>query len=434
MARNNFSWGRYPNIEQSKECIESRFSNIPLNADTILPYGNGRSYGDSCLNEGGLIIGTDNLNRFISFDAETGVLRCEGGVQLWEILDLIEPQGWFLAVTPGTKYVSVGGAIANDVHGKNHHVTGSFGNHVRCFELLRSDGERLLCSPTENIEYFRATISGLGLTGLITWAEIQLRRVPNSAVSVESIKYKNLAEFFSLSAESEKDYEYTVAWIDCLATGDSIGRGLFSRGNHAPPLAKASTSGSGFLTVPFNPPVSLINKLSLRIFNSLYYNMQMRRSKHSLSHYNPFFYPLDSIKEWNRIYGPKGFLQYQCVIPMDTSEDATKEILRQIAASGAGSPLIVLKVFGDIESPGYISFPRPGATLALDFPYHDQSTLALLTRLDQVVDESGGAIYPAKDARMSAAGFKQYFPQWEKLQALKDPKISSSFWRRVTED
>ncbi len=438
MSRKFFSWGRYPNIKQSKMIVSDRFAELPLNAETelpygVLPYGNGRSYGDSCLNEGGVIVGTEHLNRFISFDAASGILRCEGGVLLSEILDLVVPQGWFIAVTPGTKFVSVGGAIANDVHGKNHHRAGTFGCHVRCFELLRSTGERLICSPEQNTEYFRTTISGLGLTGLITWAEIQLRRVSNSAISLENIKYKNIDEFFQLSAESEADYEYTVAWVDCLATGNSLGRGHFTRGNHAPSQAGSPRHSSHKLNMFLDSPISLINKTSLRAFNTVYYHKQLQHSKHSISHYDPFFYPLDSIHNWNRIYGPKGFLQYQCVVPMDESRDAVAEMLKRIALSGAGSFLMVLKVFGDVESPGYTSFPRPGTTLALDFPYLGPSTLELFNELDQIVDLANGAIYPAKDAHMSAAGFKKYYPNWRKLAELKDPNISSSFWRRVSE-
>ncbi len=432
MSQQYFSWGRYPNVKQTKSVVVDRYTDMPTCEDSVLPYGNGRSYGDSCLNEGGVLVGTEYLNHFIAFDVETGILRCESGVLLSDILALIVPQGWFLPVTPGTKFVSVGGAIANDVHGKNHHCAGTFGCHVRCFELLRSDGQRLLCSPEENVEYFKATIAGLGLTGMITWAELQMRRVPNAAVNVENIKYGNISEFFQLSADSDKDYEYTVAWVDCLATGRNLGRGHFMRGNHAPSQAGCPSHSERKFNVFLDPPISLINKTSLRAFNTVYYHRQLVRSKHSIAHHDSFFYPLDSIHNWNRIYGPKGFLQYQCVIPLNASPDAIAEMLRSIARMGTGSFLLVLKVFGDVESPGYLSFPRSGATLALDFPYQGELTRRLFSQLDDIVDQANGAIYPAKDAHMSAVGFKQYYPNWTKLAELKDPNVSSSFWRRVT--
>lgn len=427
------SWGRYPRaVAQRLLPLRDRDAALPAFDGSALPYGNGRSYGDSCLNDGGTLLCTRGLDRFIAFDAQTGLLRCEAGVLLAEILDLVVAQGWFLPVTPGTRFVTVGGAIANDVHGKNHHVAGCFSDHVAGFELLRSDGSRRWCSADENADWFAASVGGLGLTGLITWAELRLRRIRGPWLSGETHRFTSLAEFFDLSAASARDYEYTVAWIDCAARGRAAGRGHFIRANHAP-------AGSGprpsrrRLSVPFTPPFSLINGLSLRAFNALYYHRQQRRVSHALSHYEPYFYPLDAIGQWNRVYGPRGFLQYQCVVPPDRAEAALSELLARIAASGSGSFLSVLKVFGERRSAGILSFPRPGATLALDFPHHGPATLALLEALDDVVAAAGGAVYAAKDARLSGARFRAYYPAWTSLQPYLDPKFSSGFWRRVTE-
>lgn len=399
---------------------------------TVLPYGNGRSYGDSCLNTGGVLIDCRGLDRFISFDGDTGVLRCEAGVLLADILDVAVPRGWFLPVSPGTRFATVGGAIANDVHGKNHHRAGTFGCHVRCFELLRSDGKRLFCSPDENREYFQATIGGLGLTGVVTWAEIQLKPVANPYIDQESIRFNDLAEFFRLSEESDGEFEYTLAWIDCLAMGASLGRGLFVRGNHAPAVTgEAPKAPRERLSVPFAPPLSLVNGLSLRAFNALYYRKQRGDRVSSQVHYRPFFYPLDAIANWNRLYGPKGFYQYQCVLPLARGEAGMGEILQGIAAAGLGSFLAVLKVFGGHPSPGLMSFPRAGVTFALDFPNNGAKVRSLLDQLDAITGEHGGAVYPAKDARMSPELFRQAYPALDEFAEYVDPAFSSSFWRRI---
>lgn len=432
MTKPYVSWGRYPYKEQRGIDLQWRTDVLPQEP-SVLPQGNARSYGDSCMNQGGVVASTRFLRRFMQFDPATGLLQCESGVQLADILNLVEPQGWFLAATPGTKFATVGGCIANDVHGKNHHLEGTFGRHVTRFELVRTDGTRMICSPTENAGYFNATIGGLGLTGLIVWAELQLKRVPNSAINLETIKYKDLATFFELSAESEHTHEYTAAWIDCLASQEKLGRGHFLRGNHAKVTQPRVAAGKLKLSMPIDPPLSLVNSLSLRAFNTLYYNRQMQERSYATVHYDPFFYPLDFVQDWNRMYGPKGFLQYQCVVPNETSYEATREMLQRIAAANSGSFLVVLKVFGDVPSPGLLSFPRPGATLALDFPYQGNKTLHLFDQLDDVVVQAGGAIYPAKDAHMKADHFKLFYPNLDTFTQYKDPGISSSFWRRVME-
>lgn len=433
MAASGQSWGRYPRVLQEVVALTDRRSTLPEFAGNALPYGNGRSYGDSCLNDGGTLLHARGLDRYIAFDAATGVLQCEAGVTLAEILDLVVPRGWFLPVTPGTRYVTVGGAIANDVHGKNHHRAGTFGHHVLRLELLRSDGSRTELSPGDPSGLFEATVGGLGLTGVITWVEIRLRRVPGPWMESESIRFDHLDEFFALSSESASTHEYTVAWVDCLASGRSLGRGHFLRADHAPGDPGAATPGSSRLSIPMVPPFSLVNRLSLRPFNWLYYHRQRARRKRACLHYVPYFYPLDGIAHWNRMYGPGGFLQHQCVLPPAMARDGVSEMLKAIAESGTGSFLAVLKEFGDRPSLGMLSFPRPGTTLALDFPNAGEDTFKLLDRLDAIVGAAGGAIYPAKDAHMSGRLFREAFPKWQAFSGFIDPRFSSGFWRRVME-
>lgn len=395
-----------------------------------LAFGRGRSYGDVCLNAGGTLLQMAGLDRFIAFDNANGVLRCEAGVTLGEILALVVPQNLFLSVTPGTREATVGGAIANDVHGKNHHAKGTFGHHVLRFELVRSTGERLVCSVQDNCELFAATIGGLGLTGLITWAEIQLDPIANPYMEVETTRFADLDTFWNLNAQAQMNWPYTVAWIDCVAQGSIQGRGVLITGRHAAPQSKLPNWKERHRTVPLDPPLSLVNGLSLRVFNTLYWHMA--RSGRSLSHYVPYFYPLDALRHWNRIYGRAGFYQYQCVLPPENMRESIAALLQRIARSGQGSFLAVLKTFGTIASLGMMSFPRPGATLALDFANKGQATLRLFEELDSVVKDAGGAVYPAKDARMSPTMFRASFPLWERFANYIDPAFSSDFWRRVT--
>lgn len=430
------SWGKYPKSEPAGvEQIYWRCRPLALDRfeRPVLPYGLGRSYGDCCLNDDGILIDVSGLDRFIAFDRHRGILRCEAGVTLEEVLELIVPHGWFLPVTPGTKHVTIGGAIANDVHGKNHHNAGTFGRHVSAFELERSNGERLICSPTRNTELFEATIGGLGLTGLILWAEFSLKRITTPMIDMERIRFGALDEFFDLSARSDQKYEYTVAWIDCLAQGHTLGRGVFMRGNHAEGSDALETDGNTMLSVPFDFPSFALNPMTMRAFNTVYYHSQLRRSVRRRVHYEPFFYPLDAVRDWNRIYGKRGFFQYQCVVPKDGDGAAIREIIARIARYGAASFLAVLKEFGDVPSPGMLSFPRSGVTLALDFPNNGVQTLSLFDELDELVLEAGGAVYPAKDARMSAESFQAFFPEWQAFSEYVDPNFSSSFWRRVSD-
>ena len=426
------SWGRWPrNQQQHLLPLRSRFDALPESAP-MLPYGNGRSYGDVCLNAGGSLLVTRGLDRFIAFDAAGGIIECEAGVLLSDIIDLVLPAGWFPVVTPGTAFVTVGGAIANDVHGKNHHRAGSFGHCVLSLELLRSSGEVIRCSAEESREWFQATIGGLGLTGLILTARLKLRRVAGPWIVGDSQRFSNLSEFLALAMGSDSGYEYTVAWIDC-SRRHRPGRGIFMRGNHAERSGgNADIVRRHPLRFPITPPVSPINGLTVALFNAYYYHRSAAQSPEACWHYGSYLYPLDRILEWNRVYGPRGFFQYQCVLPLAEAPAALAEILGQVARSGQGSLLSVLKQFGDIKSLGMLSFARPGVTFALDFPNRGASTLALLDSLDSITRSAHGAVYPAKDARMSPAAFRDYFPAWEQFQRYVDPKFSSSFWRRVT--
>jgi FAD/FMN-containing dehydrogenase len=426
------SWGRWPRHEQRLITLTNRFDALP-DSEPMLPFGNGRSYGDVCLNDGGTLLLARGLDRFIRFDPVAGVLECEAGILLSDIIKLTLPHGWFPPVTPGTALVTVGGAIANDVHGKNHHRVGSFGHHVVEFELQRSDGLTLRCSPDCNREWFCATIGGLGLTGLIRTARLQLRRVPGVWIGGDSQRFANLDAFFELVERSDAEYEYTVAWLDCATVRSKLGRGVFMRGNHVQHDAAAPQSRLP-RALHFTPPVSPINALSVRLFNELYFRRPAAQAPVARWDYQSFLFPLDSLLDWNRIYGSRGFFQYQCVLPGAAVDEAgaLQEMLRRIAGSGLASFLAVLKKFGDIPSLGLLSFPRPGVTLALDFPNRGEETLRLLEDLDSITRAAGGAVYPAKDARMSALSFQQYFPHWQQLRPFVDPKFSSSFWRRVT--
>ncbi len=429
------SWGRYPSSRSVLNSIYWSCDRLPdvAGGTKILPYGLGRSYGDCCLNDGGTLVGTTAMNHILAFDLNTGLICCEAGTSLDDILKVVVPHGWFLPTTPGTRYITVGGAVANDVHGKNHHLAGTFGRHVRRFELLRSDGRRLVCSPRENPEWFAATIGGIGLSGLITWVEFSLKKIASAMIEMETIKFKNLDDFFQISAESDQGFEHTVAWVDCLARGKALGRGIFMRGNHAPasagPLAAHQPPR---LNVPLDFPGLALNTLSVKVFNELYYGRIRQRLSRSTLHYGPFFYPLDSINHWNRIYGRRGFFQYQFVVPFSSDAAPIREIFGRIARSGQGSFLAVLKTLGNLKSPGLMSFPKPGITLALDFPNRGARTRELFDQLDPVVLAAGGRFYPAKDAHMSAESYCKSYPLWRTFSEFIDPAFSSSFWRRVT--
>jgi len=423
------SWGRLSNEPHSVVPLLDRTRlQLPLRGpdDRGLAHGNGRSYGDACLNAGRTLWRTRGLDRFIAFDATNGILECEAGVLLKDIIEVVLPHGWFLPVTPGTQFVTLGGAIASDVHGKNHHAGGTFGDHVESLLLHRTDGTSITCGPVAQREWFQATVAGLGLTGVIVQARLKLKKVPGPWLHSEALPFHSLDEFFSLSAQSERSWEYSVAWIDCVG---ARGRGVFFRGNHG--QHHEATPRTRSRAMPFTPPVSLVNRWSLRAFNAIYFRAHELAKGHKAVHYASFFYPLDHVLNWNRIYGRKGFYQYQCVVPRLVEQAATHELLAAIADSGMGSFLAVLKTFGERVGAGLLSFPMAGTTLALDFANQDERTARLFDRLNSIVLAAGGRIYPAKDACMTRELFERGYPRLAEFMPFRDPRISSGMSRRL---
>jgi FAD/FMN-containing dehydrogenase len=430
-------WGLFPSFPQTphpchwRSDLPGLLTQLGKNHSGVLPFGNGRSYGDSCLATSDQVVHTRSLDRFMSTDWENGIVIAESGMILEELLAVAIPRGWFLPVTPGTKFVTLGGALANDIHGKNHHRRGTFGQHVSKFSLIRSDRPSVICSKEENANLFAATIGGLGLTGIIEWLELKLIPIQSSFIDAIHIRFDSLNEFFALSSELDDKHEYTVAWIDCLARGCSAGRGVYIAGDHST-TGGLTIDNTRKIRIPFTSPISVINSLTLRIFNSMYYRIHKTGRNKCLTKYEPFFYPLDRILHWNRIYGPRGFQQYQCVIPDHSAKSAIRELLDLIAAAESGSFLAILKRCGNVSSPGLLSFPLPGVSLALDFPQKEKLNNMLFPRLDAVVRQAGGRLYPAKDAHMTAEDFRHFYPAWKQIEALRDPALCSRFWKRVT--
>jgi FAD/FMN-containing dehydrogenase len=436
LPRNDFlSWGRVARTQQRvafprfRKDLNELVNRPP--GESVLAVGLRRSYGDSVLNSEGGLIATVGLDRFIALDPDARVLRAEAGVTLGEIMRLIVPRGLFVPVTPGTRFVTLGGAVANDVHGKNHHQAGTFGRHVGRLGLLRSDGSRVEIGPKSRRDLFEATVGGLGLTGLIEWVEINLQPIPSSQLQVEIVPYEGLTEFWQLADDSIATHEHTVAWIDCHAMGPRSGRGIFSRANWSPQGGLRAHVDRQVISLPVDAPESLLNSQTVGLFNRLYYAVQKRKAGISQQHYASFFHPLDSIGNWNRLYGPRGLWQYQCVVPFATMKDAIAALLAEIARSGQGSFLAVLKTCGDIRSPGLLSFPLAGATLALDFSNRSDSTQALFARLDAIVLEAKGRLYAAKDGRIPKQMWRDGYPNLDRFTMYLDPAFKSDFWRRV---
>lgn len=426
------SWGNYPPAPDQQEAALTWRTDVLPTARPLLPRGLGRSYGDVCLNEHGTLLQTKELKHLISFDQTTGVLRAEAGVSFGNILAFSVPRGWFLPVSPGTKFVTLGGAIANDIHGKNHHGMGTIGRHIRRFELVRSTGERLLCEPQQNTELFAATIGGLGLTGLITWAEVQLIPIKNGWIDEEAVPFTSLEEFFAINDQSDKTFAYTVAWLDTTSKKYADGRGIFLRGNHTEDASLPPTPlKKSLLRIPFFAPTLLLNPLSMSAFNVGYYGLQSLKKGLHRTTYEPFFYPLDAVGDWNKLYGKRGFLQYQFVVPREAAKPVLRELLTCARKTGTVSFLSVLKTFGELTSPGVLSFPRPGITLAMDVRQTGARTLETLNRFDEIILAHAGRLYPAKDARMSAETFRTCYPELERFLPSIDPAFSSQFWRRV---
>ena len=426
------SWGRHPTLQFDLRPLHwtTDFPPKEPHISEMLPVGAGRSYGDVCLLDGGTLLPTRGLDRLLHFDPETGILRCEAGVTLAEILDFAVPRGFFLPVTPGTKYVTVGGAIANDIHGKNHHVAGTFGHHVPQFELMRSDGNRILCSQTVNPDWYAATIGGMGLTGLISWAEIRLRPIVSRLIDYRGQKFVGIEEFFALAQSATA--EYTAAWIDCVSTGKNFARGIFMQGDHANEPGVLKKSAEPWLTFPVDLPAFALNRVTMSAFNTAYYHKQLGKVRATQVDYEPFFYPLDSVLHWNRMYGRNGLLQFQNVLPHASGLEGMVQILKAITRAGLASFLAVIKFFGDIPSRGMMSFPQPGVMLALDFPIRPEVSFDLVDRLGKITLEHGGRMYSAKDARMTAEQYQASYPQWKEFARYIDPRFSSAFWKRVS--
>jgi len=437
-------WGRFP-VETCRIFRPEKPASLPAilgsgAESSYIARGLGRSYGDASLNGGGGVIALERLNRMIAFDDATGVLECEAGVSLAEILDCFLPRGFFLPVTPGTKFVTLGGAIAHDVHGKNHHRVGALSNFVLDFRLRTARGEVLACSREENSEAFWATVGGAGLTGFIVSARLRLQRVETAHVLVDFLKVAHVEEAIDAMEESDHRYEFSVAWIDCLAKGKALGRSVLMRAN--PALASDMPKGSGDplspkrrteRPVPFDFPAGLLNPITVGAFNALFYGWH-RTISGRLADIDSFFYPLDSIRDWNRMYGRRGFVQYQLAFPKETSRAGLGEVLQRVSASGRGSFLGVLKRFGNATA-GLLSFPFPGFTLALDLPVND-GLVPFLAGLDAVVLSHGGRLYLAKDAVMTRDSFAAMYPrldEFREIRARLDPRnlLSSSLGRRV---
>lgn len=419
------AWGNYPKIESEVihlRSVQQAQKEIETN-DSIISMGMARSYGDSALSQN--IIITRRFNYILDFDGEQGIVTCESGVTLKDLLNTFVPKGWFLPVTPGTKYITVGGAIASDVHGKNHHREGTFCDHLLLLELLLPSGDIIICSPTINSKIFRATCGGNGLTGIILRATFQMKRIETAYIRQRTIKAKNLGQMVEL-LEMNENYTYTVAWIDCMAKRNSLGRGVLFLGEHAEKvdLASEKLNGNPYiikdhkkLNVPIFFPNFVLNKMSIESFNSLYYFKFPKDVHDCIVDYDTFFYPLDSIYNWNRIYGKRGFTQYQLVIPKSSGIKGVQRIIKRVSDKKMGSFLAVLKIFGKANG-NLLSFPREGYTLTLDFPIN-RSLFSFLNDLDDVVLEYGGRLYLTKDVRMSARMFRMGYPNWKKFVAIR---------------
>ncbi len=433
------NWGNYPKIAARLHAFEAveEAQTLVRQVETAIPRGNGRCYGDSAL--AGDIISTLRHNKFLAFDDQAGLLSCQAGVTLAEVLAVIVPRGWFLPVTPGTKFITVGGAIASDVHGKNQHKDGTFSDHVTHLDLLLSDGRVAGCSPHENPELFWSTCGGMGVSGLILNATFRLRRIETAYIREETIRAANLDELMDLFETSET-WTHSVAWIDCLARGRAMGRGILMRGEHAGykdletetqrrhPLAIRSKLK---LNVPFNFPNLALNRLTMTAFNLAYYHHHPAKPVKHLVDYDTFFYPLDTIANWNRIYGKRGFTQYQFILPRTAGRTGLATLLGAIADSGAGSFLAILKLYGPQR--GYIPFAMAGYSLALDFPIRPR-LFALLDELDKLVLAYGGRLYLTKDVRMSRDMFLAGYPQAEAfIQQIKQSNPQAKFRSRQSD-
>jgi decaprenylphospho-beta-D-ribofuranose 2-oxidase len=421
MKKQIANWGNYPAMESDEKsfAFDEQLQAVIKSESNFIPRGNGRCYGDASLAD--VTVSTLKYDKILSFNTVNGILECQSGITLDQVLEVIVPKGWFLPVTPGTKFITIGGAIASDVHGKNHHVDGCFSHHVLEMDILTGTGETITCSPTQHTDLFEATCGGMGLTGVITRVKFDLKKIETSYIRQKQVKATNLDEILQLF-EEYKHYTYSVAWIDCLKKGKGFGRSILILGEHATldeldeerkkePLKLPKKKQ---ITFPFNLPWWVLNTFTVKAFNFLYYNKNTRREINNVVSYEPFFYPLDAILHWNRGYGSKGFVQYQFVLPLE-AKSGLVDIMNRISNAGMGSFLAVLKVFGKQDS--LISFPKEGYTLALDFPVR-KGLMEFLDELDEIVLRHGGRIYMSKDARMKPAVLQAGYPRLEQFKRI----------------
>jgi decaprenylphospho-beta-D-ribofuranose 2-oxidase len=400
--------------------------------DTLLARGAGRSYGDAALNSRGCSVLMGRLDRFLDFDDVAGRLTAEAGATFLDALSLVVPRGYMLPVVPGTGHATLGGGVANDVHGKNHHRAGSLGEHIEWLDLRLPSGECRRVTPQGAPELFRATVGGVGLTGFIERICLRLTRVPSNAVMVRKRRVRNLEEHLAALAEEHDRAEYLVGWIDALAKGRHLGRGVLEAGNPAsegvPPPRRRR------LRVPCDFPPLALNAATVRAFNAMYYRHAPARGGEQRLPYERFFFPLDALLDWNRVYGRRGFHQFQCVVPFDGGSTAVRRMLEVTGTSGHGSFLAVLKAMGP-RGPGYLSFAQPGYTLALDFP-NAPGAAQLITRLEAIACDAGGRIYLAKDSTASADSIRRMYPElpsFKKALGALDPRgrMGSDLARRL---
>jgi len=416
-------WGRYPIVESDcqapgdKHSLKNTLANREPGAG-LIARGAGRSYGDSAIAES--ILETRYLDNFIEFDHVNGLLKCEAGVGIADVLKTIVPKGWFLPVVPGTRFPTIGGAVAADVHGKNHHLDGCFSEFVLEFDLLTAGGEIFSCSRSNNPEIFRATCGGMGLTGIILSITLQLKQIPSTYLRESTLVASNLEQVFELF-EEHSNVPYSVAWLDCVATNAKQGRSIVSLGefeNDGTHQDKPATN----ISIPFHTPGLLLNRHSISAFNMAYFNLKKHGKNNKQVHFNDYFFPLDGIKNWNRLYGKKGLIQYQFLLPLETAKEGIKHVLSRLKSSGNFSFLSVLKKFGKANE-NWLSFPFPGYTLTLDFKFQER-LLPFLDELDKVIIDHGGRLYLAKDSRMSKETFQKCYPRWQdfvEVKQLVDP-------------
>jgi decaprenylphospho-beta-D-ribofuranose 2-oxidase len=414
-------WGRHP-VRPGSVVRPTRLA-IPKGTGPLLPRGLGRAYGDAAVpvSTDELVIETARADRILDFDAASGRLTCEAGLSLGELIRVVLPRGWFPPVTPGTQFVTVGGCVATDVHGKNHHRDGSFGGFVERLKLRTADGGELVCGPAQEHDLFLATVGGMGLTGLIVEVTFRLRRVESPWIVLETQRMDGLDQMLEGLRASARDWPYTVGWIDCLARRGALGRGILMRGRHAS-RQEAGTrrpSPRPGRRVPVDAPAWLLNPSFVRLFNRVYHARHRGGGEARLVSYERFFYPLDALLDWNRLYGRRGFLQYQCAIPQRAGATPVAALLEALARRGAASFLAVIKDFGP-GSAAYLSFPVEGTTLSLDLAYQGRPTEELVHELNAVVLEAGGRVYLAKDAVTRAEDFALMMPRLAEWKAVRD--------------